>query len=54
MILYIFFEEEPGPCPTAALLSLDCFSLVSASLPFPDEHLPLGTQGRSWSLKLTP
>ena len=32
----IFLEEDPGPCPKAALLSLDGPSLVSASPPFPD------------------
>ena len=35
-LLCVFLEEEPGPCRKAALLSLDCFSLVSASSPFPD------------------
>jgi len=36
ILLYIFLEEEPGlRPPKAALLSVD-FSLVSASLPFPD------------------
>ena len=32
----LFLEEEPGPCPKAALLFLDCFSLVSAFPLFPD------------------
>ena len=36
VFLCIFLEEEPGPCPKAALLSLDCSSLVPASPPFPD------------------
>ena len=49
----IFLEKEAGPCPKAALLSLDCSSLVSASPGFPDWQL-LEPQGRSWSLKLTP
>ena len=43
--------------PKAALLSLDWSSLVSASPPFPAEHLfepALGTQGRLWRLKLIP
>ena len=53
-VVGIFPEEEPGPCPKAALLSLDCSSLVSASPPFPDQHLPFGTQGRSWRLELIP
>ena len=35
ILLYIFFEEEPGPCPKATLFFLDCSSLVSAFLPFP-------------------
>ena len=35
IVMYIP-QEEPGPCPKAALLSLDCSSLVSASPPFPD------------------
>ena len=35
-LLCIFLEEEPGPRPKAALWSLDCSSLVSASPPFPD------------------
>ena len=39
ILLCIFLEEEPGPCPKAALLSLDCPSLVSASPPFLDEQL---------------
>ena len=29
------FEGEPGPCPKAALLFLNCSSHVSASHPFP-------------------
>ena len=37
--LCVFLEEEPGPCPKAALLFLDCSSLVSASPPFSDEQL---------------
>ena len=35
-LLHIFLEEEPGPCPKATILFLDCFSLVPASPPFPD------------------
>ena len=35
----VSLEGEPGPCPEAALLSLDSSSLVSASPPFPDEQL---------------
>ena len=34
ILLCVFLEEEPGPCPKAALLSLDCSSQVSASPPF--------------------
>ena len=30
---------EPGPCPKAAVLFLDCSSLVSSTPPFPDEQL---------------
>ena len=47
---WIFAPEEPGPCPKAALLFLDCPSLAS---PFPPAlisnclNLPFGTQGRS-------
>ena len=36
ILLGLFPEEEPGPCPKAALVFLDCSSLVSASPPFPD------------------
>ena len=36
ILLCIFLEGEPGFCPKAALLFLDCSSLVSVSLPFPD------------------
>ena len=32
-ILCVFLEGEPGPCPKAALLFLDCSPLVSS---FPD------------------
>ena len=39
ILLCIFLEGEPGPCPKAALLSLDCSSMVSASPPFPDQPL---------------
>ena len=35
----VSLEGEPGPCPKAALLFLDCSSLVSASPPFPDQQL---------------
>ena len=34
ILLCVFLKEEPGPCPKAVLLSLDCSSLVSASPPF--------------------
>lgn len=38
--IVICLEEEPRPCPAAALLLLDCSSFVSASPPFPDnKHL---------------
>ena len=49
-------DEEPGPCPEAVLLFLDCSSLVSHLLPSLISnclHLPVGTQGRSeaeWSI----
>ena len=36
VLLCIFLEKEPGPCPVTALLFLDCFSLVSVFSPFPD------------------
>ena len=36
IVLCAPLEAEPGPCPKAALLFLDCSSLVSASPPFPD------------------
>lgn len=50
----IFFVEESGPCIKAALLLLDCSSLVH--IPSPpqmsnDLNLPLGTRGRSRRLK---
>ena len=53
ILLWIFFEEGPGPCSIASRLFLDCFSFVSA---FPAFHisnslnLPFGIQGRSRSL----
>ena len=36
ILLCIFLEEEPRPCPKATLLFLDCSSLVSASPLFPN------------------
>ena len=36
ILLCIFLEGEPGPCPKAALLFLDCSSHVSVSPPFPN------------------
>ena len=37
ILLCTLLEDRPGPCPKAALLSLDdSSSLVSASPPFPD------------------
>ena len=39
ILLCIFLEEEPGPCPKSALLFLDRSSLVSAFPPFPDYQL---------------
>ena len=36
ILLCTFLKEEPGLCPKPAPLSLDCSSLASASLPFPD------------------
>ena len=53
ILFCIFLEGEPAPRPQAALLCLDGSSLVSASPPFPDEHLSesaLGVQGRSGRL----
>ena len=41
ILLHVFLEEEAGPCPKAALLSLDCSSLVSASPPSQISHCPL-------------
>ena len=41
ILLHVFLEEEAGPCPKAALLSLDCSSLVSASPPSLISHCPL-------------
>ena len=54
ILLCVFLEKEQGPCPQAALLSPDSSFLVSASPSLPDEHLPFGTQGSSWRLKLIP
>lgn len=39
ILLSILLEEEAGPAPKAALLSLDRPLLVSESPPFPDQHL---------------
>ena len=39
ILLCASLEVEPGPCLKAALLSLDCSSLVFASPPFPEEQL---------------
>ena len=36
MLFCVSLEAEPGSCPKAALLFLDCSSVISASLPFPD------------------
>ena len=36
IVIYIFLEEEPEPCHKAALLSLECFSLISTCPTFPD------------------
>ena len=33
ILLCIFLEEEPGPCPKAALLFLDCFSSLHFCIP---------------------
>ena len=38
-ILFICLKGEPGPCLKAALLFLDCSSLVSSSPRFPDYQL---------------
>ena len=37
VLLCIFLEEEPGHCPKAAPLFLDCSSLVFASPSFSDQ-----------------
>ena len=50
ILLCVSPEREPGSCPKAILLFLDCFSFVFASLSFPDQQVSLGTQGSSWSL----
>ena len=47
ILLCIFLEEDPGPFPKAALLFLDCSSLVSASPPFPDSQLVEAALGNS-------
>ena len=56
ILLSTFLEEGPGPCPKAALLFLDCFSLTLHPLPSLITHSlnpPFGTQGRSiYSLKI--
>ena len=44
IVIYIFLEEEPGRCPKAALLFLDCSSLVPAFPPFP--YLPFWNSGK--------
>ena len=52
----VLLHEEPGSCPTAALLLLDCFSFLH-SLPFLLRncfHLPFGTQGRSLEAEWSP
>ena len=36
ILFYVSLQEEPGPCPKAALLFLDCSCLVSSSPPFLD------------------
>ena len=36
ILLCLSLEAEPGPCPKAEPLFLDCSSLISASPPFPD------------------
>ena len=38
-VLCVAPEGEPGPCPKAALLFLNCSSLVSTSPPFPELRL---------------
>ena len=50
-------KVEPGPCPKASLLFLDCSSFVSTSLSSLISScldLPFGTQGRSWRLDSIP
>ena len=39
ILLHVSLEAEPGSCPKAALLFLDCSSLFSVSPPFPDQQL---------------
>ena len=40
--MYVSLEREPGSCPKAVLLSLDCSHFISASPPFPEKQLNLG------------
>ena len=47
ILLCIFLEEEPGPCPKAALLFLDCSSLVSPLPSLISNYLYL----LSWNLR---
>ena len=52
ILLCIFLEGEPGSCPTAALLFLDCSSLFLHPLSvLISDCLPFETQGRSVSYK---
>ena len=49
ILLCVYLEVEPGPCPQTALLFLDCLSLVSANCNY--LKLLFGTQEGSWRLK---
>lgn len=55
ILLCVSLEAEPGPCPKAAVLFLDCSFLDPASLSSLISYclnLPFRTQGKSWKLKL--
>ena len=57
ILLCVSLEAEPGPCPKAALLFLDCSSSSLHPLPsLISNHLnlPFGTQGKSQRLKPIP
>ena len=51
ILLCISLEEEPEPCPMAALLFFDCFFFISAFLPFLDKQLFESTFWNSGKVK---